>query len=1179
MKIIYKKVPLTFVLIMASCMSFAQMNYTNLEWVDRTPIVGNSIFHTSSVIHAGKLVVTGNILNSNGDTDVMTIMYDTNGDTLWMSTFNGSANGDDYGVELKVDAGGNVYVAAAVKNTSTGYDMGVLKYNSSGSLTWSYSWNGAGNGDDIPTMITIDAIGAISSYVVGLSEASNGLSDYGMIKVSNTGSLTWSQYYDYNNLHDGATGISGGGPFTINVAGVSAATLGDWDIATVTLSKSTGSISATNRTNVTGATMEEAFAMTTDSLNNVYITGYALSGDKNIQTIKLDSNLALVWIVNFEGDYDDVGRDIAVDDAGNVYVTGYTELQNGGTNFITIKYNSSGTEQWVRQLGNAGEEEIAIAEKMAVTPNGDIYLTGTSTINNQSKMMFVKYDDQGSLKLASEYESDTVDYEAYDINLSGDDVYITGLEKTIDTTRLTVLKYAVSERIIQPVLENSIESYVEGELIIQFRPVDLIVANINSKDIMFGDLSDFIVSDIVDSLDTYCPGLDWARVKTYKIFQGMTTNDTLSVTPTGHETEMYPFFAYLLIQIDEHEEEYVIDSLRKYLIPYVQSVHVNPLFSPLTDDPEYGSQNSLYPNSYPNGDINMETAWTIETGKSNIKVGVYDTGIMYTHTDLGGSMGTTKKIKGGKDYYTGSSLNTVSNNGDAHGHGTKVAGIIGAYTNNDEGIAGIGGGNWPYDNTVVTPNNPTTENQGISLYGFKLIGETPVMPMDKTTQALLEGSANTTGGYGYGLHVMNCSFQKNVSVSLPAGDYHDTLDLMYNVQRQIFRNGTVLVAGQGNDNEINYKTPAYSTKEFWVLSVGGSDTAGVRHPNSNYGLKTDIIAPYSSELVYTTSNTGNDDYASFSGTSASAPHVTGVVGLMLSHINDMVPTGNLRPDDVQFLLKRYALDVVDAGDGAGSGWDQKTGAGLLDAGNVMTNINRDEYVIRHYYVDTTFIQVNAVNMCGGGSPCFMFNFQDATHEYGTYSAHLYFITINHAHNLNPGDVVLNYWPLNSYTNLTIPNYGGLHLGQHENEMQIGSIIDFNAPLNGYTMLITSGPNGDIPDFWYPVAPGDPVKLGYALHIQSDYAGTDEEVLGKFQWSCYPNPTNRDYTISFVLEAEASVAIEITDVNGRVVYSVAQKSYSIGQQFVNFNVNNLSNGVYLVKLRVDDESYYEKFIKQ
>ena len=1166
-------------------MGLAQMNYTNLEWTDRTPVVGNTINHSASIVVSGYLYVTSNVINLSGNTDILTIKYDTDGDTLWMSTYAGSAGGDDYGVELKASSDGYIYVVGAAKNTSTGYDYCLLKYDSStGSQSWVRNWNGAGNGDDIPSNLLIESTTRI--YVCGGSEATNGLSDFGVFRVSNSNSVTWSGYYDYNSLHDAATSIAISGS-NIVVSGGSAAAVNDWDIAAVTFNKTTGVVSASTRTNITGATMVEANAMTTDALNNIYITGYAVvSGEKNIQTVKLDSNLALTWIQEYTaGTYSDEGNDIGVDGSGNVYVTGYNEVSAGGnSNFITIKYNSGGTQQWIKQIGNAGDNEIAEAQRMVVENDGDFYLTGTSTINSQSKMLFVKYNDDGDIKLVREYASDTVDYNSYDITVHEGDVYITGLEKTISATRLTVLKYGISERTMTPVLdENDKAMYIQDEVIIEFRPQDLFEGVINQKDRTHGDLSDFLDSDVIDDLNIYYPGLDWGRTATYKIFNGLTTDDTISITPTGHEVEMYPFYAYLLVKIPGQDESAVLDSLRNHMFPYVQSVQLNSCYKLLTDDPNYSSQTSLFPSSYPNGDINAEQAWTIETGKSNVKVGIYDSGIMYTHTDLGGSMGANKKIKDGKDYYTGGHLSTVGNNGDEHGHGTSVAGILGAYTNNDEGIAGIGGGNWPYDNTVTTPSNPTTENQGVSLYGFKIITEEPLMSLDLTSQALLEGSSNTTGSYGYGLHIINCSFQKEVDETTNDDDVVDSLDLMYDVQRQIFKNGTVMIAARGNDNDQNYLTPSYALKEFWVIGVGGSDTSGNKHPNASYGRGMDLIAPHSPLMIYTTSNTGNDDYTSFSGTSAAAPHVSGVAGLMLSHINDLPETpNNLRPDDVERLLEIYAFDKTNLNSGGApgysTGYDHLSGFGVLDAGNVMTHIDRNQYVIRHYYVDTTFVLGNAIDVCGGIS-CFSFPFGDETHEYGGYGGKLYQITIAHQPVLNMGDIILNSWPLNSYTNLCVPNITGEEgRAKKENQMEL-SIIDLAAYMSGYTVLITTGPDGDIPDFWYPVAPGDPVKLGYTMHLESDYASTEEQKSYEFDFSCYPNPASNNITLDFTLSDDSNVSIEVVDVQGRVVYSQDSQMYTVGRQIEVVNLNNLSKGIYVIRMMVNEDLYYEKFVKE
>lgn len=1154
------------------------MNYVNLEWVDRTPIVGNSIFHTSSIVVGGHLHVTGNTINSNGDTDVMTIKYDTNGDTLWMSTFNGSANGDDYGVELQVDASGNVYVASAVKNVSTGYDFCVLKYNSSGTLLWDYSWNGAGNGDDIPTMINIDALGTISSYVVGLSEASNGLSDYGMIKVSSTGTLTWSQYYDYNDLHDGATGFSGGGPFTINVTGVSAATAGDWDIATVALNKSSGSISNTNRTNVTGATMEEAFAMTTDSMNNVYITGYALvSGEKQVQTVKLDSNLALVWIQNYaEGD-NAVGKDISVDNTGNIYVTGFIEIDSGRTNMLTLKYNSSGTLQWERQNGNAGDHEMAEAKRMVLDTEGNVYVTGTITDAEGSKMKFIKYTTNGDVRIAKEYTSENVDYEAYNIQFEDNNVYISGLEKTIDTTRFTVLKYNISERDIVSVTDtNDVELYVADELIVSFHPDSIKIEAINNKDRTFGNLSDFVNQGVIDFMDEEYPSIDWERVKAYKMFQGLTTNDTISISRTGFEVEMPKYWATLLIEIPEANEISVRDTFNQNGFPVIQHIQVNELYTLATDDPFYASQHGLYNTSnYPEADINMIQAWYTENGKSNIKVGIYDTGIRYSHEDLGGGISPTGKVRGGKDYFNGTNLSDVPNNGDPHGHGTKVAGVIGAIKDNEAGVAGIAGGYWPHPPGEEIQSDPDPEEgRGVSLYGFKITSDGgTLLTADLIAPALIEGSSNTTAGYGYGLHIMNCSFVSNI------GAFDDsTLALMNNAQRTAFRNGTILVAGKGNSGTISYQYPAYSPKEFWVISVGACDTTGNKRGDSNYGAGLDIIAPGDDSLVYTTYNGSNSSYSTFKQTSAATAHATGVAALMLSHINDQFDTpNNLTPDDVEFLIQRYADDRDETSLDYTVGYDNYTGWGLLNAGSTLHHTNKTYFLIKHYYTERVFHPDSSYVTSSSGSAVYYCG--NESHAFGVYAGSMHYISYITYHTLNPGDSIYNSWPLNSYTNVMIDEPGSLQ-PEKENEMQVSFVTNNSAYVVGHVFHATQDPYGNPVDFWYPINPGETAKFGYTLHIQSDYATVEEEEsISTLQISCYPNPTTGTFTVSLKLPENSAVSAEITDINGRLIQSWPQQNLTNGQHNLNLDVSYLSKGMYLLRLNVNGDFYYEKFIKE
>ncbi len=124
---------------------------------------------------------------------------------LWQTTFDGSGNGNDYGVQLKINSSNDIFVACVVEGTSSS-DFGILKYSSSGSLTWSNSWNGSNNGDDIPSDLDIDNLGNV--YIVGGTETSNTFSDYAIVKFNAAGTFGWASTYDYANLHDAATSVT-----------------------------------------------------------------------------------------------------------------------------------------------------------------------------------------------------------------------------------------------------------------------------------------------------------------------------------------------------------------------------------------------------------------------------------------------------------------------------------------------------------------------------------------------------------------------------------------------------------------------------------------------------------------------------------------------------------------------------------------------------------------------------------------------------------------------------------------------------------------------------------------------------------------------------------------------------------------------------------------------------------
>ena len=203
-----------------------QVNYISREWESTNGSVSAIERSASALDNNDNMIVVSNTLNAQGDADVHILKYDSEGALLWQQTYAGSGNGDDYAVQLAVDGQDNIFVACALTVGTNDTDIGLLKYNSSGVLQWNSTWGGSANGYDVPADLIRDGSGNI--FVAGGSEASNGQSDYTIIKYNSTGVEQWQTGYDYNSLHDAATSIalSSGNPVVTGSLGFKCYKLG-----------------------------------------------------------------------------------------------------------------------------------------------------------------------------------------------------------------------------------------------------------------------------------------------------------------------------------------------------------------------------------------------------------------------------------------------------------------------------------------------------------------------------------------------------------------------------------------------------------------------------------------------------------------------------------------------------------------------------------------------------------------------------------------------------------------------------------------------------------------------------------------------------------------------------------------------------------------------------------------
>ena len=160
------------------------------------------------------------------------------------------------------------------------------------------------------------------------------------------------------------------------------------------------------RYNGPGNSSDEAYAVAVDGAGNVFVTGESVSGTlEDFATLKYDANGLLLWARRYNGpgnDYDSPVA-LAVDAAGSVYVTGSSGSAAGHPDYATLKYDATGNQSWVRRYdGPAGGFDFASA--LAVDPAGNVVVTGSSEGDTTAEdYATVRYDAAGNQTWARRY--------------------------------------------------------------------------------------------------------------------------------------------------------------------------------------------------------------------------------------------------------------------------------------------------------------------------------------------------------------------------------------------------------------------------------------------------------------------------------------------------------------------------------------------------------------------------------------------------------------------------------------------------------------------------------------------------------------------------------------------------------------------------------------------------------
>jgi subtilisin family serine protease len=296
----------------------------------------------------------------------------------------------------------------------------------------------------------------------------------------------------------------------------------------------------------------------------------------------------------------------------------------------------------------------------------------------------------------------------------------------------------------------------------------------------------------------------------------------------------------------------------------VDSVEPDVIIASATmpNDPSFGRlwglDNTGQSGGVAGADIDATRAWDVSTGSRSVVVAVIDTGVDYRHADLAANMWRNPGEVAGNgidddrngfvdDVHGWDFANGDGDPFDDEGHGTHVAGTIGAVGNNGVGVTGV---NW-----------------AVSIMALKFLGSDG---SGSTSDAIAAINYATRMRRDFGVNV--------VATNNSWGGGGSSAALRRAIQAGGDA-GILFVAAAGNEGVNNDVTPSYPANDTStaVIAVAATDRSNRLASFSNYGATSvDLAAP--GAAIYST--VPGNGYASYSGTSMATPHVTGAVALL-----------------------------------------------------------------------------------------------------------------------------------------------------------------------------------------------------------------------------------------------------------------------------------------------------------
>jgi hypothetical protein len=375
------------------------------SWINRyNPDLGSSpSVHATAIAKDGSVAIAGFTYDNANHRIYYVAKYDgLTGNEVWARTFDSGQDSGDEANAVAFDSTGAVIVTGGADSASDNLDIVTIKYDKDGNFEWLRRYDSGTGGLDEGLFVAVNAANDVivcgRSFIGSVSGE-----DIYTVKYNGSDGVTESEirYTTSGTKLDSPRGLAIDGAGKVVVCGITTTALGDTDFYLAKYNMSTP-VATADWTRIFGNDDDdEAHDVAVDSADNVIVTGLLENANLTDRffTRKYDSTGGIVWSQSYpeiSGDFRGGARGVAVDAAGNVFVTGVSMVGDNGTLYTAKSFAANGAIDWsVRSPIVEDDTDFVelspgdLRVRIAVDPAGNPIIAGSVEIGSNSADYYV----------------------------------------------------------------------------------------------------------------------------------------------------------------------------------------------------------------------------------------------------------------------------------------------------------------------------------------------------------------------------------------------------------------------------------------------------------------------------------------------------------------------------------------------------------------------------------------------------------------------------------------------------------------------------------------------------------------------------------------------------------------------------------------------------------------------